>query len=57
MVLSGRFVVNLDTSVMVNFWPEHSMKQQVELAAWEFTERVRHAAGVSGVHVRVQPGH
>jgi lysine-specific demethylase 8 len=36
----SHFVVNLDTSVMVNFWPEHSMKQQVELAAWEFTEHV-----------------
>jgi hypothetical protein len=37
----SHFVVNQDTSVMVNFWPEHSLKQQVEIAAWEFTGHVK----------------
>lgn len=37
----SHFVVNLDTSVMVNFWPEHSLTRQVELAARELTGRVK----------------
>jgi hypothetical protein len=36
----SHFVVNLDSSVMVNFWPEHSLTQRVEIAAREFTGRV-----------------
>ncbi|HTK89066.1 MAG TPA: cupin-like domain-containing protein [Verrucomicrobiae bacterium] len=37
----SHFVVNQDASVMVNFWPEHSLAQQVEIAARDFTGRVR----------------
>lgn len=37
----SHFVVNQDTSVMVNFWPEHTLKQQVENAAWDLSLRVR----------------
>ena len=37
----SHFVVNQDTSVMVNFWPEHSLAQQMEIAAREFTGRVK----------------
>ena len=36
----SHFVVNVDTSVMVNFWPEHSLPQRAEIAAREFAERV-----------------
>ena len=37
----SHFVVNQDTSVMVNFWAKPSMTLQVEIAAHELTGRVK----------------
>ena len=37
----SHFVVNQDTSVMVNFWAKPSLRLRVEIAAREFTGRVK----------------
>jgi hypothetical protein len=49
----SHFVVNLESSVMVNFWPEHSVTQQVEIAALELAERVTRRLKGVGRRLRI----